>query len=162
MDSEPIHVLFICLGNICRSPLAASVFRRQVARAGLSDRFRVDSAGVSDYHTGEPPDPRMQETAARHHVTLRGSARQVKESDLQRADYVIAMDEENRAGLRSLSAARGGAPVHLMRAFDPETADEPDVPDPYYGGPDGFEHVYEMIERSCRALLDHIREERGL
>lgn len=158
----PIRVIFVCLGNICRSPLAASVFKRQVARAGLSDLFRVDSAGVSDYHAGEPPDPRMKETAARHGVTLAGRSRQVRLADIQDADYVIATDRENLADLRALRDGKAGPPIQLLGAFDPEAADEPDVPDPYYGGPAGFEQVYEMVERSCSALLRHIQKERSL
>jgi protein-tyrosine phosphatase len=162
MDSGSIRVIFVCLGNICRSPLAASVFRRQVARAGLSDVFLIDSAGISDYHVGEPPDPRMSKTAGRHGVTLTGRARQVRLVDVQDADYIIAMDRENRADLRELTAGDSGGPTQLLGAYDPQAVDEPDVPDPYYGGPEGFERVYEMVERSCRALLQHIREERGL
>lgn len=162
MDSGPIRVTFVCLGNICRSPLAASVFRRQVARAGLSHLFRIDSAGVSDYHVGEPPDPRMAETAARHDVTLAGLARQIRPADIRDADYVIAMDRENRADLRALARDDAGAHVQLLRTYDAEATGEPDVPDPYYGGPEGFERVYEMVERSCSALLHHIREDRGL
>lgn len=162
MESRPIRVIFVCLGNICRSPLAASVFRRLVARAGLSDAFRVDSAGISDYHVGEPPDPRMTETAARHGVTLTGRARQVQLAAVRDADYVIAMDRENAADLRALAGGNAGLTVRLLGVYDPEATDEPDVPDPYYGGPEGFEQVYGMVERSCRSLLHHIREERGL
>lgn len=161
MESGPIHIIFVCLGNICRSPLAASVFRRQLARAGLSDSFRIDSAGISDDHVGEPPDPRMTKTAGRHGVALTGRARQVRELDLLDADYVIAMDRENRADILALMAD-AGSHVRLLRAWDPDAAGEPDVPDPYYGGAAGFEQVYEMVERSCGALLQEIREERGL
>lgn len=162
MDSGPVRIIFVCLGNICRSPLAASVFRRQVARAGLSDSFHVDSAGISDYHAGEPPDPRMKETAARHGVAVTGRARQVRLADVQDADYVIAMDRENRADLHALADGAAATPVQLLRAYDPEAFGESDVPDPYYGGPGGFEQVYEMVERSCSALLHHIRKERSL
>lgn len=158
----PIRVIFVCLGNICRSPLAATVLRRQVARAGLSEHFRIDSAGISDYHVGETPDPRMAETAARHGVTLTGRARQVRPADVRDADYVIAMDRDNRTDLLALVDGEGASHVQLLRFYDPEAAGEADVPDPYYGGPAGFERVYEMVERSCSALLHHIRKEKGL
>ncbi len=157
-----IRVLFVCLGNICRSPMAEGVFREVVRRAGLADRFEVDSAGTSSWHTGEPPDERASAVAVRRGVELTSRARQVAASDLATFDYVLAMDAENLARLRPLEAAAKGAEVQLLRAFDAQGGSEAEVPDPYFGGPGGFDDVYEMIERACRGLLAHIRKERGI
>ena len=159
--SEPkIRILFVCMGNICRSPLAEEVFRQLVRMAGLEARFEIDSAGIGDWHAGELPDPRTRAVARQRGLTLASRARQVVQQDLDRFDFVIAMDEDN---LRGLSRLRAEVPpttrVHRLREFDPD-ADELDVPDPSYGGDDGFERVHDMIERSCTALLEHIRATR--
>lgn len=152
-------MLFVCLGNICRSPLAEGLFREQVERAGLADSIDVDSAGLGDWHVGELPDPRTRSVAQRRGITLASRARQVLAEDLERFDYVIAMDEENLRGLRRLRAeAPGRTEMRRLREFDPE-ADHLDVPDPYYGGDDGFERVHDMVERACAGLLRHIRDE---
>lgn len=162
MDSytePPIRtsVLFVCLGNICRSPMAEGVFRHLVAEAGLADRFEIDSAGTGAWHTGEPPDERSEEAAARHGITLTGHARQVHPEDFDRFDHVVAMDRENLRDLKSLRGTSGGeASLHLLREFDPVGSGE-DVPDPYYDGPYGFETMYVMVRRSCEALLEHLR-----
>ena len=160
MTEPTVRILFVCMGNICRSPLAEGVFRHLVQRAGLESRFEIDSAGIGDWHAGELPDPRTRAVARSRGLTLDSRARQVVEHDLDRFDFVIAMDEDN---LRGLSRLRARVPtttsVHRLREFDPE-ADELDVPDPYYGGDDGFERVHDMIERSCAALLEHIRATR--
>jgi protein-tyrosine phosphatase len=173
-------VLFVCLGNICRSPLAEGLFRAVIREAGLEDRFDVDSAGTSNYHRGEAPDPRTVETAARRGVRLSHAARQITGRDLSRFDFIVVMDGQNLAKVRRLAeSVQPDAEIHMLRRFDPEAApgrSEPagghpdgaaaaealEVPDPYFGGPDGFERVHEMVERSCRGLLKHIREERGL
>lgn len=161
MAGDRIGVLFVCLGNICRSPLAEAVFRALGEQAGLADRFDIDSAGTSNYHTGEAPDARTVEVARRHGMRVDHVARQVTARDLDRFDYVLAMDREN---LRKLERATGGhagrAEVQLLRSFDREAGDDLEVPDPYFGGPRGFEEVHAMIERACRGLLDHIRAER--
>jgi protein-tyrosine phosphatase len=163
MMGERIGVLFVCLGNICRSPLAEGVFREVVARAGLADRFEIDSAGTSSYHTGDSPDPRTLEVAARRGVQLEHAARQVKDVDLERFDYVVAMDLANLGKLeRLVSRAGGSAELHLLRAFDAEAGDDREVPDPYFGGERGFEDVHDMVERSCAGLLEHIRSEHAL
>lgn len=139
--------------------MAEGVFRHLVAEAGLDARFTIDSAGTGAWHTGQPPDSRSAEVAARHGVTLSGEARQVEPSDLDRFDYVIAMDRENLEDLRTIRDAIGGrASLCLMRDFDPQGRGA-DVPDPYYEGAHGFEAVYAMVRRSCEALLDHL--ERG-
>ena len=164
MNEHRIGVLFVCLGNICRSPLAEAVFRAQVKRAGLEDRFYVDSAGTSAYHEGEEPDPRAKQVARARGVELTGRARQIYEADVHRFDYIVAMDESNRADVQRLVARAGRhAPqVRLLREFDPEAGGDLEVPDPYYGGPDGFELVHDIVERACAGLLAHICAERGL
>ena len=159
---EPIRVLFVCLGNICRSPLAEAVFRHRVDERGWTDRFEIDSAGTSGWHRGSPPDRRSAETARRRGIEVAGASRRVTAADLRRFDYVIAMDAENRAALDELRESAGGtAEVRQLREFEPG-ADSPDVPDPYYGGPRGFEDVHDIVERGCAGLLEHIAAERGL
>jgi protein-tyrosine phosphatase len=159
---EPIRVLFVCLGNICRSPLAEAVFRHQVAERGWTDRFEIDSAGTSGWHRGAPPDRRSAETARRRGIELEGASRKVAAADLRRFDYVIAMDAENRAALYELHAASGGtAEIRQIREFEPG-ATSLDVPDPYYGGPRGFEDVHDIVERASAGLLAHVAAQRGL
>lgn len=153
------RVLFVCLGNICRSPLAEAVFRHQVRERGVEDRFEIDSAGTSDYHIGDPPDRRSAATARKYGITVTGSGRQISADDLRTFDYIIVMDAQNLADVERLKAASGGtANVHRLREWDPES-DSPDVPDPYYGGDDGFEEVQAIVERSSAALLDHLLAE---
>ncbi len=163
--TERIRVLFVCMGNICRSPMAEGVFRHLVAEAGLAARFEIDSAGIGAWHEGEPPDERAAAAAAARGVTLTGAARQVLPVDLRDFDYVLAMDEENLAALQRLKRlAAPDAKLQLFREFDAEapSGEPPEVPDPYYGGPRGFDVVYDMVERAGRGLLAHIRRERGL
>ncbi|MFW6079747.1 MAG: low molecular weight protein-tyrosine-phosphatase [Gemmatimonadota bacterium] len=163
MASEPIKVLFVCLGNICRSPLAEGLFRRLVEAEGVADRFEIDSAGTSSYHAGESPDTRAAKVARRRGVELSGSARQITEDDIGSFDYLIVMDTDNLSEVERLAErVKPGAEVHLLREFDPEAEGEIEVPDPYYGGPHGFERVHQIVERSCRGLLEHIRAERAL
>ena len=152
---ERVSVLFVCLGNICRSPLAEGVFRSLAAEAGLADRFRVDSAGTGAYHVGEAPDARSVAVALEHGVQLTGLARQVTGNDLQSFDWVVAMDGTNRRNLEALSQPENRGRIHLLRDFDPEDAGA-DVPDPYYGGPEGFENVYRIVDRACRNLFEEI------
>ena len=154
-------VLFVCLGNICRSPLAEAVFRHQVRERGLEDRFEIDSAGTSGYHQGAPPDRRSTETARRRGVELTGRSRMVSADDLRRFDYVIAMDAENEAELRDLLAAGGTARVHRLREWDPRP-DHGDVPDPYYGGARGFDDVHDIVERASAGFLAHVVRAHGL
>lgn len=156
--SRTTSVLFVCLGNICRSPLAEGVFRKLVCDEGLEDRFTIDSAGTGGWHVGQSPDVRSVQVAAAHGVTLSGCARQVVPEDLDRFDVVIAMDRENLHNLRRMAADGARARIHLLREFDPEGGGD-EVPDPYYGGSRGFENVYDMVLRSCRSLLEEIRPE---
>jgi protein-tyrosine phosphatase len=161
--TQRIAVLFVCLGNICRSPLAEAVFGEIVREEGLEARFHVDSAGTSDYHRGDSPDPRTMSEAQRRGLTLEHAARQIGIEDLERFDYVIAMDASNLGRLERLAKSlERTAELHLLRAFDEEANDDLEVPDPYFGGPDGFADVHDMIERACRGLLDHIRSQHAL
>lgn len=153
----PTEILFVCLGNICRSPLAEGVFRHLVRDAGLESSLDADSAGTGGWHAGDPPDPRSVEVAERHGIELRGPARQVRVQDFDRFSLILAMDRENREELRRrrpAAAARGK--ILLLREFDPEAGQDLDVPDPYYGGPSGFDQVFEMVHHSCVGLLRHL------
>jgi protein-tyrosine phosphatase len=150
----------VCLGNICRSPTAEAVMRALVREAGLEDRIEVESAGMGDWHIGHPPDRRATEAARRRGVVMEGAARQVRVSDFNEFDLLLAMDRENLAELRELAPdAEAEAKVHMLREYDPASAGAPDldVPDPYYGGPQGFETVLDQVEAACRGLLDALR-----
>jgi protein-tyrosine phosphatase len=155
-----VSVLFVCLGNICRSPLGEGVLAHRLEEEGLSDRVRVDSAGTGAWHEGEPPDPRSTDVAMRHGVVLRGSARLVRAEDFHEFDHIFAMDRSNLRDLRSLESESGGdAQLALFRAFDPQQAGDLEVPDPYYGGPDGFDLMFEMVDRTCAAFVEHLLSE---
>ena len=164
MESEKLKVLFVCMGNICRSPLAEGVFRQQVTQAGLAKRFVIDSAGTSSYHVGDPPDERTTSVARARGIELTGAARQVEPSELRDFDYILVMDEQNMAGVHRLAKpVAPTAEIALLRDFDPAAEDgDRDVPDPYYGGPRGFEHVHDIVERACAQLLAHIRQQHDL
>jgi protein-tyrosine phosphatase len=156
------RLLFVCLGNICRSPTAEAVMRDLLRRDGLEDAVEVDSAGVGGWHVGRPPDERATRTAAARGLTLDGRARQVVPADFGRYDLVLAMDRENHDALLALAPdAAGREKVRLLREFDPAAAraGDLDVPDPYYGGPDGFDHVLDVVEDGCRGLLGALRAE---
>lgn len=155
-------VLFVCLGNICRSPLAEGVFRHRVNEGGLRDRFEIDSAGTGGWHVGNPPDPRSRAVAEANGLSLDGqAARRVSPDDFDRFDWIVAMDRSNARDLEALRGEgdtplqRRRARIVLLRDFDPEPGDG-QVPDPYYGGPGGFDDVYAMIDRSCAGLLEHL------
>lgn len=152
-EDRRTSVLFVCLGNICRSPLAEGVFQHLVDEAGMTARFDIDSAGTGSWHVGERPDARAEMVAEEHGVLLTSRARQVTPDDLERFDHVIAMDRENLRTLERLAASSGSEPdIRMLREFDAEVEGD-EVPDPYYGGARGFESVYEMIRRSCQELL---------
>jgi protein-tyrosine phosphatase len=150
-------VLFVCHGNICRSPLAECVFRHLVRRRGVESHFEIDSAGTSGYHAGDPPDARSVATARARGIVVDGRSRQLVSADLQRFDYIIVMDEENLAGVKQLSmrTPKIRARVHRLREWDLQGVGL-DVPDPYYGGARGFEEVQDIVERSCERLLDEL------
>ncbi len=150
-----VSVLFVCLGNICRSPTAEGVFRKLAADAGLAASFLIDSAGTGDWHVGQPPDRRMTATAARRGYSLEGRARTVSTADFERFDHIFAMDRSNLRDLQKRAPAAHGAYLRLFRDDDPEGRGE-DVPDPYYGEDEGFEEVVTIVERTCRALLERL------
>ena len=162
-NSRKLKVLFVCMGNICRSPLAEGVFRHQVRAAGLADRFDIDSAGTASYHIGDPPDQRTTSVARARGIELTGRARQIKALDLRDFDYVLVMDAQNMARVQQLArSTKPTAEVRMLRDFDEEAEDDLDVPDPYYGGPRGFEDVHDIVERACARLLEHIRAQHDL
>ncbi len=158
-----IHVLFVCLGNICRSPLAEGIFKKLVEERKLEDKIRVDSAGTSGWHIGDLPDPRTEAIAGEHGISLDHLGRQLLREDLQKFDYIIAMDISNYEHIRILYGPEEDpeGQLFLMRDFD-DTGTGKDVPDPYYGGDDGFEKVYEMLWRSCNNFLKFIVEKHNL
>ncbi|WP_026975376.1 low molecular weight protein-tyrosine-phosphatase [Alicyclobacillus contaminans] len=154
-----IRVLFVCLGNICRSPMAEAVFRKQVQDAGLADAIAVDSAGIGGWHAGERPHRGTLAVLAAHGVDASGlCARQVTPVDIRNFDYIVAMDEENLDGLERLGA-RVGERVFRLLDIVPDSPMQ-NVPDPYYSG--NFDLVYDLVERGCAALLQKIRQEHGL
>ncbi len=158
-----INVLFVCLGNICRSPMAEGLFIHKVKEAGLDERIRVDSAGTGGWHVGERADARMRRVASQHGVDLPSRARKITVQDFKEFDYILAMDGRNLKDIEAKAPQRGDHPANIykMRHFDPQ-AKGADVPDPYYGGPQGFEEVYQMLDRSTNQLLASIREETGI
>ena len=152
-----IKVLFVCLGNICRSPTAEGVFRALIDREGLGDRISIDSAGVGSWHIGEAPDRRAQAAARLRGIDLSSQrGRQVKAQDFDRFDYVIAMDSDNHRDLSGLCPADKKDCLHKFLQFAPELG-HGDVPDPYYGGDGGFDAVLDLIEAASIGLLDDIR-----
>lgn len=160
--NQPTHrtgILFVCLGNICRSPMAEGAFRHLARERGALDRFDVDSAGTGHWHAGEPADPRAQTVARRRGVTLESVARQVDAlRDFARFDLIVPMDRQNERDLLALGSPRQR--TRLLRSFDPATAHARgaalDVPDPYFGGATGFDDVFDMIAAACRGLLDEL------
>ncbi len=153
--SDVTRICFVCLGNIVRSPLAENMFRHLAEQANVGDKYEVDSAGTSGWHEGEQPDRRMRRVAAGHGFKYDGRGRQFKLRDFDKFDLVIAMDSDNRTNLSRLARSEEErAKIHLMREFDPQGSPTAPVPDPYYGGIDGFEEVFQIVKRSCQGLLD--------
>lgn len=153
-----VRVCFVCLGNICRSPTAEGVFRKMVTEAGLASAIAIDSAGTGDWHVGEPPDARATEAAQSRGVVLEGRAQHFTASHFARYDLVVAMDRDNRKNLERIARTEADrAKIRLLREFEEPASRVLDVPDPYYGGMDGFAQVFEICERACAGLLDHVR-----
>lgn len=152
------NVIFVCLGNICRSPMAEAVFQRMVEEAGLSRQIAIDSAATSSYHVGERAHPGTRRVLAHHGITYDKRARQIRSDDLaDRASYIVAMDQDGVSELRRTF----GEDLQIVRLLDfADHTEVHDVPDPYYG--DNFDHVYRLVEDGCRGLLTHIRREQGI
>lgn len=158
MDSKSmISILFVCMGNICRSPTAEGVFRKFVEDADLADEIRVDSAGTHAYHVGQSPDRRAQAAAERRGYSLaKIRARRVAELDYSEFEYIVAMDEHNLAILKDMQPPESNTSIKLFLDF--LDGWETEVPDPYYGGAAGFERVLDLVEDASRALLQHIEK----
>ncbi|MGW1211749.1 low molecular weight protein-tyrosine-phosphatase [Streptomyces sp. NPDC002499] len=154
------RVCFVCTGNICRSPMAESVFRARIAEAGLADRVEVDSAGTGGWHEGDGADPRTVAVLEEHGYEGEHTARQFLSSWFDRLDLVVALDAGHLRALRRLAPTpEDAAKVRLLRSYDPAAGDDLDVPDPYYGGLDGFEECLEMVEAASEGLLAVVREQ---
>ncbi|MFI8204512.1 low molecular weight protein-tyrosine-phosphatase [Streptomyces sp. NPDC085937] len=154
------RVCFVCTGNICRSPMAESVFRARVAEAGLGDRVEVDSAGTGGWHEGEGADPRTVAVLRDNGYGAGHTARQFDPSWFARLDLVVALDAGHLRALRRLAPTeRDAAKVRLLRSYDPGAGDDLDVPDPYYGDREGFEQCLEMVEEASDGLLAAVREQ---
>lgn len=152
------RVCFVCLGNICRSPTAAAVMVHRARAAGVQHRLLVDSAGTSDWHVGEPADRRSAAELARRGVPLDHRGRQFTTRDFARFDLVLAMDGANVAALTAIAPDTGARDkIALLRSFDPEAGRDAEVPDPYYGGADGFAAVFAMVDAACAGLIAHLR-----
>jgi protein-tyrosine phosphatase len=154
-----VRVLFVCLGNICRSPTAEGVMRALVRDAGLEDRIELDSAGTGAWHIDQPPDSRASAAARERGIVLEGAARQIERGDFAEFDLIVAMDASNLADLRRIApddAAR--AKVRLLRDFDPSSGEGLDIPDPYHGGARGFDDVFDLVQSACSALLEQLRQ----
>ena len=155
-DKPKISVLFVCMGNICRSPTAEGVFRHHVSGAGLEKHIHIDSAGTHAYHVGEPPDRRARAAAERRGISLADiQARRVHPDDFERFSYIIAMDQDNLAILEEQSEGAHHEKLRLFLEFS--TGPEREVPDPYYGGATGFERVLDLVEDASRGLLEELR-----
>jgi len=156
---KKVSVLFVCMGNICRSPTAEGVFRHLVRQEELEHLIQTDSAGTHAYHVGNPPDSRAQSTAERRGIELHDlRARRVSAEDFDLFDYVLAMDSENHEILSELCPSGYESRLRLFMEFAPHL-NIPEVPDPYYGGPSGFERVFDMVEEASKGLLEDIRRQ---
>lgn len=151
------RILFLCMGNICRSPAAHCVFQHLVDEAGLGHEFEIDSAGTIGYHEGSPPDARMQASMRKRQIPIIGHARPLTHKDLRDFDLILAMDKANLADARRLAATREEREkIKLFTSYCREH-DHHEVPDPYYGGDNGFEHVLDLVEDGCAGLLETLR-----
>ena len=158
---KPFRILFVCAGNICRSPAAEIIFRKLTADAGRDAEFEIDSAGTHGFHQGEPPDQRMAATLERNGYTVTGRARRIQPADLAYFDLIVTMDEDNLSSVRDLDPARRYRDkIRPLVSFCREH-ESPRVPDPYYGGKSDFEKVLDQIEAAMPGLLEHVESELG-
>ncbi len=150
-------ILFVCLGNICRSPLAHAVFEHKVKERGLEDKFEIESCGTGAWHVGELPDGRMRNEAAKHGIDMTHLGRTLQVMDLEYFDLILPMDMSNKQYLMTKALPEFKEKIKLFRTFDPDTTDPTaEVPDPYYGGEQGFANVYQIVDRTCDHLLDSL------
>jgi protein-tyrosine phosphatase len=161
MGMSKVKVLFVCLGNICRSPLAEGIFKKKVEEKGLADRFVIDSCGTSNYHIGEQPDRRTIKNALANGVRLNHQGRQFTVQDFNDFDYIVAMDSSNVQNIEKLRPEGNSKQILLVRSFD-ELSMNKNVPDPYYGGENGFQEVFDILDRSIEGLVNHVVLEKGL
>ena len=156
-STKPTRLLFVCSGNICRSPLAEAIFKDQAKRAGLSDRFEIDSAGTHGFHEGDTADPRTRKVGLKNGLDVDSIARPVKDSDFDRFDLILAMDRGHLRELQSRAGTGRRARIQLMLEFDPASKSQ-DVADPYYGGEAGFDTMYSVLVPACRGLLESLKD----
>ncbi|MCZ6835183.1 MAG: low molecular weight phosphotyrosine protein phosphatase [Planctomycetota bacterium] len=157
MATSRTRVLFVCMGNICRSPLAEGVFLHKINQRGIADRFLVDSCGTGGWHAGERPDHRVLDLAKQRGIRLPSRARQIRDDDFTNFDHLLCMDEDNLALL--IQQGGSNSKIRLLLDFDPQTQVR-EVPDPYYGGEDGFEEIYHLIDSATEALLVELMQGR--
>jgi protein-tyrosine phosphatase len=158
-DGNKVAVSFVCMGNICRSPTAEAIMRHLVSAAGLRDAVTLDSAGTGAWHVGEERDRRSRAVAKQRGMPISGPARQFVRGDFDRFDLVLALDEDNARELRRLATTDDArARIRLLREFDKDAGPGAEVPDPYYGGPEGFDLVFDICLVACRGLLQHLQK----
>jgi len=160
-SSQVFEICFVCLGNICRSPLAEGVFQALVIEESLENQIIIHSAGTGHWHVGAPPDARMQATARDKGIQLASRAQQIQPGDFRRYDLILAMDQSNLETMEYMCRPEVAAKkLRLFRSFDPKaTPDDLDVPDPYYGGDAGFDHVFQIVHRTCPPILEYVKSQ---
>jgi len=156
--AKTIEICFVCLGNICRSPLAEGVFQHLVNAENLQEKILIHSAGTGNWHVGSRPDARMRATAKKRGIALNSIAEQFQPGDFRRFDLVIAMDKSNLSTLQYMCSPEvANGKLKLFRSFDPQANGHEDVPDPYYGGSSGFENVFDIVHRTCPQILEYVK-----
>ena len=159
LSMKKVKVLFVCLGNICRSPLAEAIFQTQITQKGFDHLVEMDSCGTANYHVGDLPDGRTRANAMKNGVAINHRGRQLSHHDLERYDFVLAMDRSNYRNILALeNAGHHEHKIMLMRNFDPLKSND-EVPDPYYGGEKDFQEVFEILDRSVRGFIQHLERE---